>query len=103
MSTPREIVIKTTNELFGSKYAAAVDRCFGPRYVQHNPTVADGLAGLRELAVMLAASQGFNVTTHRVIAESDLIAMHSSYSAFGPEPLIAFDIFRVADGRIVEH
>jgi predicted SnoaL-like aldol condensation-catalyzing enzyme len=40
----------------------------------------------------------------RVIADGDLVALHGTYHGFGPDPLIAFDIFRVdADGKLAEH
>ena len=99
----REIVVKAARELFADRDAGAIARYFGPAYVQHNPLVADGLAGLQELADQLAATEGFRVTTHRVIEDGALTALHSTYEGFGPVPLVAFDIFRVSDGRIVEH
>lgn len=102
-SDPRDIVVKATTELFVNKDIGAIDRYFGPTYIQHNPSVADGLEGLRALAVSLAKSPEFKVTPHRVIADGDLVVLHSTYAGFGPVPLVAFDIFRVANGRIVEH
>jgi predicted SnoaL-like aldol condensation-catalyzing enzyme len=98
-----KIVLQAIGELFGNKDIGAVDRYFGPSYIQHNPVVADGIDGLKEVATAVAAAQSFNVTTYRVIEDGDLTALHSIYEGFGPEPLVAFDIFRVADGRIVEH
>jgi len=32
-----------------------------------------------------------------------LVALHGTYHGFGPEPLVAFDLFRVEDGRLAEH
>lgn len=46
------------------------------------------------------------VTTHRVIAEDDLVVLHNEFQnaeAFGAPSLAAFDVFRVEDGRVVEH
>ena len=102
-SEPRDIVVKATTELFGNKDISAIDRYFGPTYIQHNPIVADGIEGLRALAGALATLPGFKATPHRVIADGDLVAIHSTYTGFGPAPLVAFDIFRVANSRIVEH
>lgn len=39
----------------------------------------------------------------RVIAEGDLVAVHGVYYGFGPNPLVAFDLFRVADVKLAEH
>jgi predicted SnoaL-like aldol condensation-catalyzing enzyme len=102
-SEARTIVVQATTELFGKKDVSAVERYFGPTYIQHNPSVADGIEGLRALADSLAASPDFKATPHRVIADGPLVVLHSTYEGFGPVPLVAFDLFRVADVRIVEH
>lgn len=102
-TNPRDIVITATTELFGNKDVTAIDRYFGPTYIEHNPSEADGVDGLRALAGSLENSPEFKATPHRVIADGDLVAFHSTYVGLGPTPLVAFDIFRVADGRIVEH
>ena len=39
----------------------------------------------------------------RLLADGDIGIAHGIYEGFGETPLIAFDIFRVADGKIVEH
>ncbi len=39
-----------------------------------------------------------------MIADGDLVALHGTYHGFGPDPLVAFDVFRVnADGKLAEH
>jgi predicted SnoaL-like aldol condensation-catalyzing enzyme len=44
------------------------------------------------------------VTPKRVIAESDLVAVHGNYVATpGTRGQAVGDLFRVRDGRIVEH
>ena len=40
---------------------------------------------------------------HRIIAEGDLVATHSTLYSLGPKPLVAFDVFRIEDGKIAEH
>ena len=40
------------------------------------------------------------MVVHRVIAEGDLVAVHSHYRTWN---MAGVDIFRVVDGRIVEH
>ncbi|WP_236939979.1 nuclear transport factor 2 family protein [Falsihalocynthiibacter arcticus] len=49
---------------------------------------------------------GISPTTHRVISEGDFVVLHNTYEnaqAFGAETLVAFDVFRVQDGQVVEH
>jgi len=38
-----------------------------------------------------------------VIAEGDLVMVHGRYVGWGPKPLVAVDIFKVKDGKVVEH
>jgi predicted SnoaL-like aldol condensation-catalyzing enzyme len=38
------------------------------------------------------------------VAEGDLVMMHGRrYTGWGPKPLVAVDIFRVENGKVVEH
>ena len=37
------------------------------------------------------------------MAESDYVTIHGRYSGWGPKPMVAVDIFRVANGKIAEH
>jgi predicted SnoaL-like aldol condensation-catalyzing enzyme len=37
------------------------------------------------------------------VAEGDLVMVHGRYTGWGPKPMVAVDIFRIADGRVVEH
>lgn len=99
----KTIVAKALQELFVDKDVAAVDRYFGPEYIQHNPDVASGTEALKGLAGYLATNENFNVQSFRMIGEGDLVATHSIYEGFAEVPLVAFDIFRIENERIVEH
>ena len=97
----KDVVLSAAGQLFGDKDPTAVDRWVAPTYVQHSALAPDGPAGLRSLVENLPA--GFSYDLHRVIADGDLVALHGTYHGFGPDPLVAFDIFRVAGGKLVEH
>ncbi|MFD3588137.1 nuclear transport factor 2 family protein [Streptomyces sp. NPDC058683] len=98
----KEIVLKAAGELFGDKDPSAVDRWVAADYRQHSSLAADGPEALRQLVAGLP--DGFRYEGARVIADGDLVALHGTYHGFGPEPLVAFDLFRVdADGRLAEH
>jgi predicted SnoaL-like aldol condensation-catalyzing enzyme len=87
------------------KPAEAAARYIGNRYVQHNPSIADGVEGfVAGLGAMLAAAPQLKVETKRMIAEGDLVAMHShSVRAPGELGRAVMDFFRLEDGKIVEH
>jgi len=97
----KSLVVTATTELFGNKDPGAVDRWVAPNYRQHSSLAGDGPEALRGLVANLP--EGFRYEPARVIADGDLVALHGIYCGLGPEPLVAFDIFRVADGKLVEH
>lgn len=97
----KELVLKATGELFGAKDPSAVDRWVAPDYRQHSALIGDGPEALRGLVANLP--EGFRYEPARVIADGDLVALHGVYHGFGPEPLVAFDLFRVTEGKLAEH
>jgi predicted SnoaL-like aldol condensation-catalyzing enzyme len=97
----KELVLKAAGELFGAKDPSAVDRWVAPDYRQHSALIGDGPEALRALVATLP--EGFHYELARVIADGDLVALHGIYHGFSPEPLVAFDLFRVADGKLAEH
>lgn len=87
------------------KPAEAAERYIGDRYIQHNPHLPDGAEPFVEFF------QGFfekNPDAHneikRVIAEDDLVVLHvHSKVNPGDRGRAVVDIFRLEDGKIVEH
>jgi predicted SnoaL-like aldol condensation-catalyzing enzyme len=73
-----------------------------PDYIQHNPQAPDGLEGLLQFTAYLKTlAEPVAINTVRVLQEGDLVVAHSEYSLGGPKAV--FDLFRVADGKLVEH
>ena len=95
--------IEALTATLGKGDIAAVDHFFDPAYIQHNPDIANGTEALKGLITMLHDSGKFKSDTVRVIADGDLVAFQGRYEGFGPTPMVAFDVFRMKDGKIVEH
>jgi predicted SnoaL-like aldol condensation-catalyzing enzyme len=91
--------------IFDRKDASAVDSFFGDPFVQHDPNVPDGLSGLRQYAADIGASPNARIRIYRTLEDGDLVLLHSKYEGLsGPvSSLVAFDLFRFKDGKIVEH
>lgn len=70
------------------------------KYIQHNLSAGDGLAGVGELFAH-APPGGFKAKLHRIFADGDYVVSHTEYDFFGPKA--GFDVFRFEDGLIVEH
>jgi predicted SnoaL-like aldol condensation-catalyzing enzyme len=76
----------------------------GEDYTQHNPRFGNGISGLATALAELA-EQGISMqytTRHRAVAEGDF-ALILSEGLFGGERYTFYDLFRVANGRAVEH
>ena len=101
MSDNKTTVLTAAKELFGDKDITAVDRWVAADYRQHSSAAPDGPEGLRGLVGSLTDDVRHEVA--RVIADGDLVAVHGVYYGFGPDPLVAFDLYRVADGKLAEH
>jgi predicted SnoaL-like aldol condensation-catalyzing enzyme len=92
-------------DIFRKKDPTVVDRYFGESFIQHDPSIADGLAGMKSFAVEIASWPAADITIYRTLVDGDFVLLHSRYQ--GVEryagPAIAFDLFRFKDGKIVEH
>jgi predicted SnoaL-like aldol condensation-catalyzing enzyme len=69
-------------------------------YIQHNPKVADGLAGLKEAGPLLAK---FNYKAMRKLLGQGNFVLAMSEIAFDGKDAVVYDLFRLAQGKIVEH
>ncbi|MDB5875078.1 MAG: putative lipoprotein [Ramlibacter sp.] len=82
-----------------------LDAFFDPSLRQHEPAIAEGIPGFAAFANMVAASPNAAITIYRTIVDGDIVAIQSKQHGlpFYRGPVVAFDMFRCADGRIVEH
>jgi len=80
----------------------AVARYQGSEYIQHNPQAPDGPEAF--IGFVHAFPQA-SVDIRTVIAEGDLVVTHSliRFSDEDERGTVAVDIFRLDDGKIVEH
>lgn len=76
----------------------------GDKYVQHNPSIADGLSGLGAALTEMAKS-GVTMTyerIHKVLGEGNFVLVVSEGS-FAGKHVAFYDLFRVEAGKIAEH
>jgi predicted SnoaL-like aldol condensation-catalyzing enzyme len=97
----KQLIEQAVHELFDRRDVSAVERYWSPGYVEHSILGADGLQGLRDLAGSLP--EGFRHMRTRVLGKEDLVVVHGRYEGLGAAPVVAFDVWRVDDDKIVEH
>ncbi|MCL4429826.1 MAG: ester cyclase [Chloroflexi bacterium] len=85
--------------------AQAVAKYIGANYRQHNPNAADGPQGVIAYATgYLKANPQLRLEFKRIIAEGDLVAVHSFLKPNSSDlGRAVVDIFRVQEGKLVEH
>ena len=92
------------------KAEEAVAKFLVPRYIQHNPLVPDGAAGLGGFFGKMAKERAkLRVVVHRIIAVGDYVWAHVNFiNLFNDNPqdrgIAGVDLYKMnADGRAVEH
>jgi predicted SnoaL-like aldol condensation-catalyzing enzyme len=83
----------------------AASKLIGNRYVQHNPRIADGVDGFRAFVEQLKTEfPQLRAEVKNVVAEGDFVMAHvHGVRVPGQRGTAIVDIFRLEDGRIVEH
>ena len=101
----REFVRSFVDDIFVNDRHQKLERYIdSERFTQHSPRIADGLSALRS-ALTKTTDKGIAIKydrIHRVLAEGNFVlcvsegSFHGVYAAF-------YDLYRVAEARIVEH
>ncbi len=97
----KALVLEAMTSAFIKRDSSAFDRYWAKDYIQHSPTIPAWRDGLKNYVAAFQLT--FNYSYGMVIAEGDLVMIHSRYAGVAPKPLLACDIFRVANGKLVEH
>ncbi len=74
---------------------------FAEDFIEHSPFVKDNLNGLIEL--VKDCGPGLKYTNARKFANDEYVALHGGFVNLTEDELVGFDIYRVKDGKIVEH
>ncbi len=100
----RALVTSFDTEVLINGNAEKMAAYLGDLYLQHNPNIADGADGLMAFFTYLQENNiSFSLTkTHRSIAEGNFVLLQSE-GRIGSKPNAFYDLFRVENGKIVEH
>ena len=96
----KAIVFEVLKRAFVDRDPTVVEQYFGANYKQHNPVIPDGPSAIAQMIPTLTA---LTYEPGMAVANGDLVMVHGRYTGWGPKPMVAVDIFRVKDGKVVEH
>ena len=100
----KKTVVEFYQKLFGDKDLSVIEQYITEDYIQHNPIAADGRQALKDvLGPWLANQPKTKVDFQKVVADGDLVILHIKTKSFSGKDLSLIDMFRLKDGKIVEH
>ena len=108
----RAVVLRYMQEVINQRKLDLLDEIMVEDWIAHNPTEPNGREGLKRLfGGMFQQFPEIHADVKRIVAEKDLVAVHSHYTArkqdrgndWAPGSGAVIDIFRLENGKIVEH
>lgn len=105
MEANKRTVVEFYEKAINQKDFEAAAAYLGPRYIQHNPTAADGAEGLKSfLAFLRDKAPKYHSDIKHVFADGDYVILHV-HNQREPDArgTAIVDIFKLENGKIVEH
>ena len=100
----KKTVTEFYQKLFGDKDLSVIDTYIVEDYIQHNPYAADGRQALKDFAQkLLSNAPKTKVDFQHVAADGDLVFLHVRAKNFNGKDMAIVEIFRLKNGKIVEH
>jgi predicted SnoaL-like aldol condensation-catalyzing enzyme len=101
----KKLVLDFYQTIIGNKDYEGARRYMGAEYRQHAPYATDGHAGVAEwVRKMKENFPQHHYEVKKVIAEGDLVVLHlHGMSGLYPFGESVIDIFRIENGKVVEH
>jgi predicted SnoaL-like aldol condensation-catalyzing enzyme len=101
----KKTVLEFYEKALNQKDFDAAAKFIGPRYVQHNPGAPDGPEGFKAfLGFLREKFPDSHSEIKRVFADGDYVILHvHSVREKGSRGRAIVDIFKLEDGKIVEH
>lgn len=108
----KAVVLRYMQEVINEQRLDLLDELMAEDWVAHNPGEPNGRENLKEfLAGMMQGMPEVHADVKRIVAEGDLVVTHTHYTSskeqrgndWAPGSGAVADIFRLENGKIVEH
>ncbi|AIW84305.1 hypothetical protein bwei_1652 [Bacillus mycoides] len=101
----KKMVVDFYNEVFNKHNIDIIPKYVSEDYKQHNPFVADGRKAFMDFFKEdFVKNPNSSAEIKRVVVEGDTVALHVHSRTNSEDKGVAIvDIFRIKDGKIVEH
>lgn len=105
MEITKETVLDFYEGFFNQQELIKVDSLIAEDYIQHNPGVEQGRAGLvRAFQQKFASTEYFHLEVDHVVLEAEYAAVFlRSVDEEQQTKAHVVDLYRIADGQFVEH
>jgi predicted SnoaL-like aldol condensation-catalyzing enzyme len=104
--THKQRVLSFYKQIVGQRKAELIPEFVREDYIQHNPTVKQGRAGITDVVNFLKTlpppPEGAKSPIIRVIQEGDLVVTHLDIIFMGKR-MAVIDLFKLKDGMLAEH
>ena len=108
----KAVVLRYMHEVINEQRLDALDELMAEDWIAHNPGEPNGRENLKAfLGGMMRQAPDVYADVKRVVAEGDLVVTHTHYTMskehrgddWAPSSGAVADIFRLENGKIVEH
>lgn len=107
--SPAEIVTDCNRLIMDNRAMEAVEKYISEDFIEHNPMVRGGnragfIEHLEEAGFTEPGKPQMKMTVDRTIESGDMVVTHIHVESGPDDPVLVFmDIYRVEDGKLVEH
>ncbi len=100
-ATNKAVVEAALTTVLTGRDLEAIPTYFAPGLTQHSTRIPAGIEGLQDF--VRTQPDGVDYEPARILAEGDLVVTHGVYRRQAEPDLVAFELWRLSDGKIVEH
>jgi predicted SnoaL-like aldol condensation-catalyzing enzyme len=97
----KNLIIEYLDAVFNQKDVGRAEGFWAGDMIQHNPQMPNGLDVLR--GFISSADSALSYQPGLAMEDRDKVMVHGRYSGLNGKTMIAVDIFRIENGKVVEH